>query len=68
MSKDIIESNWTLAKEKIKQHWNKLTDDEIEQINGKYEELSGHIQKTYRYGKKRVEKEIAEFIKKNKLQ
>ena len=50
----------------MKEQWGKLTDDEITQINGSYESLSGALQKTYGYQKDQAKKEIDAFLEKHK--
>jgi uncharacterized protein YjbJ (UPF0337 family) len=65
MNKEIIKGNWNQLKGKVKQQWGKLTDDEITQINGSYEELQGFLQRKYGYQKDQVEKEIQTFLDKN---
>lgn len=62
MNKDIIQGNWMELKGKVKQQWGKLTDDEIAQMNGSYEELQGVLEKSYGYQTDRAKKEINEFL------
>lgn len=62
MNKDIIKGNWKELKGKVKTQWGKLTDNEITQMKGSYEELAGALQKSYGYQKEEVEKEIEKFI------
>ena len=62
MNKDIIKGNWKQLKGKVKQQWNKLTDDEIGQMEGSFEELEGILQKNYGYEKDQAKKEIDSFI------
>lgn len=66
MNKDIIKGNWKEVKGKLKQQWAQLTDDEIGQMQGSYEELEGVLQKRYGYQKDQAEKEIETFVDKNK--
>ena len=47
MNWDRIESNWQQLKSNIQQQWNKLTDDDLDAMDGKREGLSGKIQETY---------------------
>jgi len=68
MNKEIIKGHWQELKGKVKQEWGKLTDDEIVQMNGTYDELSGKLQKLYGYQKDQAEKAIDNFIKKCKLE
>ena len=45
MNNDIIKGNWKILKGKVKQQWGDLTDDEITQMKGSYDELEGTLQK-----------------------
>jgi len=65
MNKDIIKGNWKEIKGKLKQQWGKLTDDEINQWEGSYEELEGTLQKKYGYQKEEAKKQINTFIEKH---
>lgn len=65
MNKDILKGKWNEVKGKVKQQWGKLTDDDITQINGSYEELEGRIQKVYGYQKDQVKKELDDFAKRH---
>jgi uncharacterized protein YjbJ (UPF0337 family) len=67
MNKDIIQGKWTEIKGKLKQQWGKLTDDEIGQMKGTYDELEGVLQKRYGYKRDEVEREIELFVDKNKF-
>ena len=67
MNKDTFEGNWKELKGKAKQQWGKLTDDDLTQVNGSYEELEGRIQKAYGYQREQAKKEIDDFIKRNDL-
>jgi len=44
---DQIEGNWKQLKGNVKEQWGKLTDDDLDVINGQREALSGKIQATY---------------------
>ena len=43
MNSDIIEGNWKQLKGKLKEQWGKLTDDDLDVIEGKREVLAGKI-------------------------
>lgn len=66
MSKDIIKGKWKEIKGKLRQQWNKLTDDEISQMQGTYDELEGMLQKKYGCKKKEAQREIENFVDENK--
>lgn len=57
-NKDTIKGEWKDFKGAIKKKWGKLTDDELMQIEGEYDQLSGRLQKVYGYSKERAESEI----------
>lgn len=53
-----VEGNWEQFKGKVKQQWGKLTDDDLDVINGRRQELEGKIQERYGYEADRVRNEI----------
>lgn len=67
MNKNIIEGNWRQIKGKVKQQWGKFTDDEVDQMEGTYDELAGALQKKYGYDQERSNREIESFVVKNKI-
>lgn len=40
-----IKGDWNIAKGKLKQKWAKLTDDDLQFVEGQQDELVGRIQK-----------------------
>lgn len=66
INKDIIQGRWAELKGKIKQQWGKLTDDDILKMKGSTQELHGILQEKYGYEKAQAEKEVQDFIDKNK--
>lgn len=61
MNWDRIEGNWKIMKGKVREQWGKLTDDQLDVIGGKREQLVGKIQETYGVGKDEAEKQINDF-------
>ena len=62
MNGDMLAGNWMKFKGKVQQQWGKLTDNDLDKIQGKQKELVGRIQERYGYAKDRAEKEVNEFI------
>ena len=58
MNKDILQGNWMQMKGKIKAEWGKLTDDQIDQVNGNAEMLAGKIQEAYGCSRDEAERRI----------
>lgn len=60
--KNILEGHWEEIKGKVKTKWAKLTDQDLEKIDGSYKQLSGKLQKIYGYTAAEAEDEISEFF------
>lgn len=64
MNSDIFEGKWKQLKGKVKTHWGKLTDDDIDVAEGHSQYLAGKLQERYGITKEKAEEEIAEFHRK----
>lgn len=62
MNRDIIKGKWNQLKGEIKVQWGKITDDELDEINGNYDKVVGKLQEKYGYNKDRAEKEADKFF------
>ena len=60
MNKLETKGDWNITKGKLKQKWAKLTDDDLQYVEGKHEELLGRIQKRTGETREAVEKAIKE--------
>lgn len=67
MNWDRIEGNWKEFKGRAKQQWGKLTDDDLTQIDGRREELSGRLQRLYGYGKDEADREIENWTSRSRI-
>ena len=61
MNWDQVEGKWKQFKGVARQKWGKLTDDDLDVVNGKQEELVGKLQERYGYTKEQAEKNIQEW-------
>jgi uncharacterized protein YjbJ (UPF0337 family) len=61
MNTDIAEGKWKEIKGKVKQKWGELTDDEIDQIEGRRDRFVGVMQQKYGKGKEVAEREFESF-------
>jgi uncharacterized protein YjbJ (UPF0337 family) len=61
-----VEGNWKQFKGNIKEQWGKLTDDDLDVINGRREQLEGKIQERYGYAKDQARKEVDDWSKAQK--
>ena len=55
-----MKGDWKIATGKLKQKWAQLTDDDLQYVEGKQEELVGRIQKRTGQTREAVEKAIKE--------
>jgi uncharacterized protein YjbJ (UPF0337 family) len=55
-----VKGDWNITTGKLKQKWAKLTDDDLQYAEGKYDELLGRIQKRTGETREAVEKAIKE--------
>jgi uncharacterized protein YjbJ (UPF0337 family) len=53
MNTDTLKGKWTQLKGNVRKQWGKLTDDDVDQVQGDSEILMGRIQE--RYGRTRDE-------------
>jgi len=68
MNRDITSGNFKQLKGKIKQQWGKLTDDEIDQMEGNAEILAGKLQERYGLAREDAERQAREFRTSNNWQ
>jgi uncharacterized protein YjbJ (UPF0337 family) len=61
MNWDRIEGNWKRVAGRVKEQWGKLTDDDVDIVAGRREQLSGKIQERYGVAKEEAEKQLAEW-------
>jgi uncharacterized protein YjbJ (UPF0337 family) len=62
MNWDRIEGNWKEFRGKAKTAWGKLTDDDLDVIKGRREELEGRLQAQYGYAKDRARTEVDSWM------
>ena len=63
MNKDILEGSWKQMRGHVKEWWGKLTNDDLDKINGQYDRLVGLIQHKYGYTKAQAEQEVEHHLR-----
>jgi uncharacterized protein YjbJ (UPF0337 family) len=63
MNTDQLSGKWKQMKGAAKQHWGKLTDDDLEVIAGKREALVGKLQERYGMAREEAQKKADEWLK-----
>lgn len=57
-----IEGSWEQFKGNVQKQWGKLTNDDLDVIQGKRKELSGRIQKAYGRSAEEADREIDDWL------
>ncbi|MDB5895074.1 MAG: ral stress protein CsbD [Rhodoferax sp.] len=65
MNNDRMQGNWTEFKGKLKEQWGKLTDDDLDVVQGQREQLLGRLQERHGYTKEVAHHEVLAWEKKN---
>ena len=61
MNWDVIKGDWMQFKGHVKEQWGKLTDDNLDQIDGRREQLAGKVQEAYGVTKDQAEEQVKAF-------
>jgi uncharacterized protein YjbJ (UPF0337 family) len=56
---------WEQMKGKVRQQWNRLTDEDLKQLEGHGEQLAGKLQQRYGLPKEDAERAAKEFRSRN---
>ncbi len=65
MNQDTVEGRWLQFKGKVKEQWGKLTDDDLDIIAGKRDQLLGKIQERHGITEEEAEKQVVAWHKRN---
>jgi uncharacterized protein YjbJ (UPF0337 family) len=58
VNEDIIKGQWKQIRGKAKEWWSKLTDDDLNMINGKRDQLLGKLQEKYGYTREEATRQL----------
>ncbi|MBZ9610119.1 CsbD family protein [Rheinheimera maricola] len=58
MNSDIAEGKWKQMTGAIKEKWGKLTDDDLEQMEGSVDKFCGKMQECYGMSREEAEREF----------
>jgi uncharacterized protein YjbJ (UPF0337 family) len=65
MNQDRLAGNWKQVKGKLKEHWGKLTDDDLDVIAGRRDQLLGRIQQRHGIAKEEAQRQVESFERRN---
>ncbi|HEX6209953.1 MAG TPA: CsbD family protein [Methylomirabilota bacterium] len=62
MNSDILKGKWRQMKGEIQNQWGKLTNDDLDRVEGNAEKLAGVLQERYGYERAEAEREVDSFL------
>jgi uncharacterized protein YjbJ (UPF0337 family) len=60
---DVLVGSWNQLRGPIKGWWNKLTDDDLNSINGNYDMLVSVLEKKYGYSAQHAQEQVNQHLK-----
>jgi uncharacterized protein YjbJ (UPF0337 family) len=61
MNWDTMKGQWKQVRGKIKEQWGELTDDDLDRIEGKRDQLLGAVQRRYGVAREEAEEQLRRF-------
>lgn len=61
MNWDTIQGDWKQFRGKVREQWGDLTDDELDRIEGRRDQLLGAVQKRYGIAREEAERQVRSF-------
>ena len=62
MNADVFKGKWMQVKGEVKSQWGKLTDDDLDRVEGDTEKLIGRVQERYGYAREDAKREVDDFL------
>lgn len=61
MNRNTLEGKWKQVKGEAKAKWGKLTEDDLERIDGEYDKFVGRLQERYGMAEEKARREVEEW-------
>lgn len=62
MNRDVLKGQWKQIKGRIQEEWGDLTNDDVDRVNGNFNQLVGVLQERYGLAREEAEEQIDEFL------
>jgi uncharacterized protein YjbJ (UPF0337 family) len=63
MNEAILKGQWNQLKGRVREKWGKLTDNDIDQIQGRSQQLVGRVQERYGIARDEAERQVTDWIR-----
>ena len=67
MNTGILRGKWNQVKGEVKSQWGKLTDDDLDRVEGDTDKLIGRLQERYGYAREQAQREVDDFLRRQPL-
>ena len=61
MNTEQLKGKWKQVKGSVKERWGKLTDDDIDVIDGQHDQLIGKVQERYGIAREAAQKQVEDW-------
>ena len=58
MNEDTLAGQWKQFRGKAREWWGELTDDDLDMVNGRFDQMVGKLQERYGYSQERARSEV----------
>jgi uncharacterized protein YjbJ (UPF0337 family) len=65
MESDTLKGQWKQVRGMAKQEWGRLTDDDLQVVEGDRDRLVGRVQERYGIEKAEAERQVDDFLKRH---
>jgi uncharacterized protein YjbJ (UPF0337 family) len=63
MNEDTLKGQWNQLKGKAREKWGNLTNDDLDVVQGRAEQLVGRIQERYGIERSEAERQVKDFLR-----
>lgn len=63
INSDVLKGKWQQLKGEARIQWGRLTDDDLDQVQGNVEKLAGKLQERYGYARQDAQREVDDFVR-----
>jgi uncharacterized protein YjbJ (UPF0337 family) len=64
----ILKGQWMQLKGKVREKWGKLTNDDLDEIQGRAQQLVGRVQERYGIARDEAERQVNEWIRRTTVE
>ena len=68
MNEDTFKGQWMQLKGKVREQWGKLTDDDLDQIQGRSEQLIGKLQNRYGIARDEAQRQFDAWMQSSRIE